>query len=318
MKYAIFSDVHGNAPALRLALDDARQHGAEGFLFAGDYCISMPWAGEVIALIRSLENAHIIRGNDEAHLDVPPGDDGQYEVSRWCMSTLTAGEKAWLDALPETLDLVLEGVPVHMAHSSQTFMDKTLHARFRTSILPGFYPEGPVSREQLTADFRAWCSSGDTARAIDALEPGVYVYGHNHIQTWGDFGGRILVNPGSVGLPLDCGASGAAYSLMTIDHGMVSIEERRVPWDTEALIAAIRRTGQYAAARVWTEMIFSELRTCREKVAQFLWRCDAYARQIGDTRRPFARDTWEAAFALWEKHAEEWYPELFAGKEKTT
>ena len=37
MKYAIISDVHGNAHALRLALEDARREGAQGFLFAGDY-----------------------------------------------------------------------------------------------------------------------------------------------------------------------------------------------------------------------------------------------------------------------------------------
>ena len=318
MKYAIFSDVHGNAPALRLALDDARREGAEGFLFAGDFCISLPWAGEVIGLIRSLENVHIIRGNDEAHLDVPPGDDGQYEVSRWCMSTLTADEKAWLDALPETLDVTLEGVPVHMAHSSEAFVGKALHARYRTSRLPLHFPDGPVSRDALTADFRAFAQTDELAAAIARLEPGVYIFGHNHIQTWGDFGGRILVNPGSVGLPLDCGDSGAAYSLMTIEDGHITIRERRIPYDVEALIAAVRHTEQYAAARVWTEMIFSELRTCREKVAQFLWSCDDYARRIGDARRPFARDTWEAAYEEWLRTARRRFPQLFAGKEEGT
>lgn len=311
MKYAIFSDVHGNAPALRLALDDARQHGAQGFLFAGDYCISLPWASEVVSILRSLPGCHIIRGNDEAHLDVPPGDDGQFEVSRWCMSTLSAGDKAWLDALPETLDLVLEGVPVHIAHSSQTFLGKTLQARFRTSVLPGLYPDGPVSRGQLMEDFRSWCRSGDAAQAIAALDPGVYVFGHNHIQTWGDFDGRILLDPGSVGLPLDCGEFGAAYALMTIEDGHVTVQERRVPYDARALIDDVRRSGQYAAARVWTEIVISELCTVREKVYQFLWSCERYAASISDPRRPFARDTWEAAFALWEKHAREWYPELF-------
>ena len=100
MKFAIISDVHGNAPALRLALDDARKHGAEGFLFAGDYCISAPWPNEVVSIIRSLPGARIISGNDESHLHVPDGDDGQYEASRWCASTLSDDDKTWLDALP--------------------------------------------------------------------------------------------------------------------------------------------------------------------------------------------------------------------------
>lgn len=311
MKYAVISDIHGNAPALRLALADAAEHGVDGYLLAGDYCISAPWASAVVAILRALPNAHIIRGNDEAHLDVALGDDGQFEVSRWCMSTLTPEDKAWLDALPEELTFDCEGVTIRMAHSSQVFVGKSLHEKFRTSVLPGFYPDGPASREELQADFRHLWEKESFREYIHSLTPGVYVFGHNHIQTWADFDGRILVNPGSCGLPLDCGAFGAAYSLLTIDDGHVSVEERRIPYDAEELIAQAKATGQYAAARVWTEIIFSEWRTVREKVYQFLHHCERYAERIGDPRRPFAKDTWEAAYAEWVEHAEEWYPELF-------
>lgn len=311
MKYAIISDVHGNAHALRLALEDARREGAEGFLFAGDYCISMPWPNEALTPIRQTPNAHIIRGNDDVHLHVTGGDDGQYEVSRWCTKAVTPENHAWLDALPDRLDFTLEGVPVHMAHSSEAFVGKALHARFRTSLLPSLYPDSPVSRDALTEDFRAYASTSDLADAIAALSPGVYIFGHNHIQTWGDFGGRVLINPGSVGLPLDCGAPGAAYSLMTIRDGAVTVEERRVPYDVECLIGKIRQSSQYTAARVWTELISSELRTCREKVAQFLWSCEAHADRIGDPRRPFSKSTWESAYDEWLRTACDRFPELF-------
>ena len=311
MKYAVISDIHGNAPGLRLALADAAAQQVDGYLLAGDYCISAPWAREVVDILRGLPNAHIIRGNDEAHLDVPPGDDGQFEASRWCMSTLTADAKAWLDALPETLIFTVEGVTIHMAHSSQTFVGKCLHEKFRTSVLPGFYPHGPASRDALQADFRALWKKEEFRSHIAALEKGVYVFGHNHIQAWGAFDGRVLVNPGSCGLPLDCGTFGAAYSLLTIENGIVSVEERRIPYDAEALILQAKSTGQYAAARVWSEIIFSEWRTVREKVYQFLHHCERYADRIGDTRRPFAKDTWEAAYIEWLEHAQTWHPELF-------
>jgi len=311
MKYAVISDIHGNVPALRLALADAVEHGVDGYLLAGDYCISAPWGSEVVSILRNLPNAHIIRGNDEAHLDVAPGDDGQFEVSRWCMSTLSREDKAWLDALPEELTFDCEGVTIRIAHSSQVFVGKSLHEKFRTSVLPGFYPDGPASREELQADFRRLWEKESFREYIQALTPGVYVFGHNHIQTWADFDGRILVNPGSCGLPLDCWAFGAAYSLLTIEDGLVSVEERRIPYDAEELIAQAKSTGQYAAARVWTEIIFSEWRTVREKVYQFLHHCERYAERIGDPRRPYAKDTWEVAYAEWTQHAEEWYPELF-------
>lgn len=311
MKFAVLSDIHGNAPALQLALADAAAHKADGYLLAGDYCISAPWGHEVVALLRSLPNAYIIRGNDEAHLDVPPGDDGQFEVSRWCMSTLSREDKAWLDALPEELSFSCEGVSIRMAHSSQAFVGKCLHEKFRTSVLPGFYPDGPADRDALQADFRRLWEKDEFRKHIHCLSEGVYIFGHNHIQNWADFDGRILVNPGSVGLPLDCGAFGAAYSLLTIEDGTISVEERRIPYDAEALISRVKATGQYDAARVWSEIIFSEWRTVREKVFQFLHHCERYAASVRDTRRPFAKDTWEAAYAEWAAHAREWHPELF-------
>ena len=312
MKYAIISDVHGNAHALRLALEDARREGAEGFLFAGDYCISLPWARETLALMQAIPHAYIISGNDESHLDVAPGDDGQFEASRWTAASLSPQEKAWLDALPETLTVTLEGVPVHMAHSSQAFVGKCLHARFRTSVLPGFYPDGPLPRETLLADFRSLWERADFREHIASLEKGVYIFGHNHIQAWGDFDGRILVNPGSVGMPLDCGDTSACYTLLNIEGGAVTVQERRVPYDVGCLVDKIRQTEQYSAARIWTEIIISQLETCREKVYQFLWSCERYADAIGDPRRPFARDTWQAAYDRWVANARQWHPELFA------
>lgn len=60
MKYAIISDIHGNMPALKLVLEDARKQGADAFLFAGDYCVSAPWFNEVVACMRSLTNARFI------------------------------------------------------------------------------------------------------------------------------------------------------------------------------------------------------------------------------------------------------------------
>ena len=296
MKYAVISDIHGNSPALRLALADAKAQGAEGFLFAGDYSISAPWAGEVIALMRSLPNARFICGNDESHLDVPPGDDGQYEVSRWCASTLTEADRAFLAAMPEEASFVYGGVRVRMAHSSEHFFGKHLHERFRTSLLPRLYPEGKIGRDELLADFRAWCEQGAMREAILALPPGVYVFGHNHIQAHAEVEGRVLVNPGSCGLPLDGGDFCCAYTLLTIEDSAVGVEERRLPMDADALIAQVKQTPQYAAARVWSELIFDEWRTCREKVYYFLHHCEQHARAAADDRRPFARETWEAAY----------------------
>ena len=312
MKYAVFSDVHGNAPALRLALEDARKHGAEGFLFAGDYCISAPWPNEVIALIRSIPGAQVIRGNNDDLYVFPHDDSGQYEIARWCRDTLTDENRRWLHDLPEELTFSCEGVTVRMAHSSEAFVGKTLHAHYLTSSLARMYPDGNVAHETLLQDFRSRMA-GDAAftACIDHLEPGVYIFGHNHIQCFGDFNGRLLVNPGGCGDPLDCGECCAPYTLLTIENGRCAVTERRIPYDPGPLIAQVRQSSQYAAARVWSELMFMSWRTRREKMGSFIRYCIQFAERIGDPRRPFARDTWEAAYEEWRTIAPALQPELF-------
>lgn len=312
MKYAIISDVHGNAHALKLALEDARRKGAEGFLFAGDYCISAPWANEVVDLIRSLPEAYVIRGNNDDLYVFPDDDSGQYEIARWCRDTLTEENRRWLHDLPADLTLTCEGVTIRMAHSSEAFVGKTLHAHYRTSSLTRLYPDSNISHETLLADFRSRMA-GDEAfmSQIATLNEGIYIFGHNHIQCHGDFDGRLLINPGGCGDPLDCGECCAPYTLLDVENGRCTVTERRIPYDPELLIAQVKQTEQYAVARVWSELLFASWRTRREKMGSFIRYCVEYAKRIGDERRPFAKDTWEAAYEEWQTVALTLQPELF-------
>ena len=63
-RYAIISDVHGNLPAFEMVLSDAKKRGVDEFIIAGDYCLSGPYPDGCISTLRNLENAHIIRGNE--------------------------------------------------------------------------------------------------------------------------------------------------------------------------------------------------------------------------------------------------------------
>ena len=47
-------------------------------------------------------------------------------------------------------------------------------------------------------------------------------------------------------------------------------------------------------------MIFKEWMTGHEKLFFFLKYVEEFAQRIGDERRPFAHDTWQAAYEEWE------------------
>ena len=139
MKYAIISDIHGNMPALRLVLDDAKAQGAEGFILGGDYTIRAPWFNEAICTLRSLPNSYAVRGNEEVYLHMQPGDDAQFAICYWVNRVIEPENLAWLDNLPERLDLVLNGAPVHIAHQPDVFLGREIgDIRFLAVILQKF------------------------------------------------------------------------------------------------------------------------------------------------------------------------------------
>jgi len=94
--------------------------------------------------------------------------------------------------------------------------------------------------------------------------------------------------------------------LLTLENGRCTVEERRVRYDVEALIAEVKRSGMYAEMPVWCEILFRGWRMCREHTMFFLRYAEAYARKIGDARRPFMPDTWNAAYAAWINEPDLW------------
>lgn len=307
MKYAIMADMHGNAPALRLAMEDAWAQGARGFLFAGDYCVRAPWGEEVVALMRGAENARTVRGNEEKNLHLPAGDDAQFAISRWAASHMRPESIAWVDALPARLDFCCEGVEIHMAHSSEEFIGDAEMCDFKTRMLVLRYPDGPITREYFLKDIRTTLAKNEAfQRRLQDMPGGVYIFGHTHSQWHARFGDVLLINPGSCGQPVDCMEFGAPYTLLTVENGCCTVEERRVQYDVEALIARVKQTEMYRELPEWCGIIFREWRLCREHTMYFLRYAEAYARGIGDTRRPFMPDTWKAAFEAWSREPNPW------------
>lgn len=305
MKFAIISDIHGNYIALENILKDAQKADVDGYIFAGDYCISAPWPSEVINRMMALNNSYAVLGNEEKHLHLTPGDDGQSEVSYWARRQLSDEQMAWLDSLPRRIDTIIENVEVHICHPSSEFIDKCEYKFGKTSLLAMHYGDRtPTHEENLDYVRSQLLADEEFIAKARTLDKGVYIFGHSHDQFYLEFEGRWFINPGSCGLPLDCIKFGFPYSILTLEDGTISVEERRIDFDPEELIALAMNTAQFTEAHVWSEIIFREWRTTKEAIRFFLNNAEEYANSIGDTRRPFAKDTWEAAYLDWKKKVE--------------
>jgi putative phosphoesterase len=203
---ACLYDVHGNLPALEAVLDDLGD--ADRYILGGDYTLFGGWPSETLARLRELEPATWIRGNGERWTADPPEQLREaIDHVRAELGDAVVGELA---ALPETA----EDGDMLICHGS------------RVSDVRSFSPEPAEDEPELL--------EGVTASRL--------LFGHTHIQFRRMAGGIELVNPGSVGVPLD-GDHRAAYAVI---HDDGRLELRRVAYDHEASAAKVRSLGDWA------------------------------------------------------------------------
>jgi predicted phosphodiesterase len=206
---AVLYDIHANLPALEAVVEDAGAQGADRFLLGGDYAGFGPFPHETLALLRELPDAVWIRGNGERWLKEPPLDRPEVVPSvEDNARELGPEEVERLYGLPERAEL--DGILY--VHGSPKSDVESFHAKPQ----PG--------EDELLAGERD-CT---------------IVFGHSHLQFRRPGpDGTDLVNPGSVGMPLDgdTRAAWASWDRVVAFH--------RVEYDIERAVAAARLLGEW-------------------------------------------------------------------------
>lgn len=223
LRIGIVGDVHGNLAALGSVLAALRVCGAEVILNTGDSVGYSPFPDECVELLREAGAVEVQGNYDEAVAmglpDCGCGPAGGRLASireaslRWTQARASEATRASLRRLAVIRWLVFEKRNLLLAHGQ---VDD--HG-------------GPaLEREQ-----RAWAQrAGETGADIVVL-------GHSHLPRIERIGRTTLVNPGSVGKPVD-GDPRAACAVVEIGPGGVQAQLLRVPYDVEGnardLIAA--------------------------------------------------------------------------------
>ena len=205
---ALLYDIHGSLPALDAVLQDAEAAGAAEYLLGGDYGAWGPHPLECLERLRGLPRTTWIRGNGERWTREPPRDRPEVVEVLQMRESGYGTDEGWLYSLQAQVEL--EGV---------------------------LYVHGsPLSDVE---SFPAQASDDDE-RMLAGVREKTVVFGHSHLQfRRAGPNGTDLLNPGSVGMPLD-GDARAAYALRS-DDGEFAF--RRVEYDVERAAAAYEALG---------------------------------------------------------------------------
>ena len=231
MRLAAIADVHGNLAALDAVLDDIARQSPDLTVNLGD-CLSGPLqARETAELLRG-RGFPTVRGNHDRHLvhtsvqEMGPSDSAAH-------AALGDGHLAWLRTLPASARPV-EGV--YMCHGSPVSDDDYLIDTIVSGRL------ALASRETIT-------------RALGGIDAALVLCGHSHTPRAVQFGDRLVVNPGSVGLPAyatdlperhtsETGSPHARYAVLDRTPRGWECTFRLVEYDWHAAADLARRNGR--------------------------------------------------------------------------
>ena len=256
MRLAILADIHGNLPALEAVLADVEQQQVDRILVAGD-TVDGPYPVETLQALLA-RRSWLIRGNREKYLlaydsgDVPPTwhIGGQYASLRWTFQRLDREMLDFIASLPEqgTFD-PQRAAAIRVVHGAPQGVSALLLPDRDPDLLRLFDQVGltDLGYRHITLD-----------EALAATHQAVLICGHSHMAWQQQCDGRLVLNPGSVGAPLN-GDTRAQYALLTWQDGRWQAEHRAIGYDLGRIRAAYQESGLLAEggafARAWLRTI---------------------------------------------------------------
>jgi predicted phosphodiesterase len=310
MQIAILADIHGNLHALQAILVELERLQPDYVVVNGDLINAVPFSAEVIDLVRT-QDWVVVRGNHEFYyLDfgTPRAVEGSDDITRWgqlhwLLERISPAQGEYLGMLPDERTLFLPRTqPVNIAHG--------VPGRNRV----GFYVE------QSSASIAAELSnlsiptiiSAHTHVQIDrhiyldaaiAPHPDSGTNGAAHSRQW------HLINPGSVGLPLNGDPSAQFAMITSVPEEEVAggwqANHYRVAYDRRPSLEAFTTTGMNEAGGVISELFYWELITAESEIIYYyrwarehgydanrdiLGAFNAYCKQTGRAEFVRARD----------------------------
>lgn len=234
-KIALISDIHGNAVALEAVLQDIDQQTVDEIFVLGDIANREAEPAKCVALVQGFPSVggngdqYVIRGYEENQglepLPIPTSGNLDWldeEVRlierRWTASRLTANDIGYLGTLPDwVIHPIGNDQNMLLCHSTPTdrlvriFSDSSNQLLYRTYVEP----------------FLNVCIAAS---------------GHTHRPFVRYLNGAVIINPGTVGLPID-GRPSASYGMVEIDGENVSATIRRVPYDVSMACDILVKVG---------------------------------------------------------------------------
>lgn len=239
---AVLSDIHGNYIALQRCLDYAIDRGVDTFLFLGDYLGELAYPQKTMDIVYSLKDQYpcfFVKGNKEEYwinYEKEPKGWKEYDSTTgslyYTYYNLREEDLQFFKSLSFKEELAFDGLPpMTICHGSPRKVNEKLLPNNENTFL---------IMEENASDY--------------------ILCGHTHIQGKIERYGKVVLNAGSVGVPMY--SNGKTQFMIgkgmqdRWDYEFISLE-----YDIENVIADLHTSGLSSKAPYWCKVTETLLRT---------------------------------------------------------
>ena len=218
---AIISDIHGNSWAFREVLADIKSKGIQIIINLGDSLYGPLDPKGTFNLL--VENKVIsISGNEDRIILENLSSKSDLITLEYVKTQIDKNTVDWLKKLP--YDLIHEN-EIYCCHASPI-------------------NDSAYLLESLQPDYVSIRDNSEIDKLLTGIKQKIVVCGHSHVSRVVETDNKIVINPGSVGLPaydddlpiphkMENFSPHAKYSVLTYKFASISIEQISIPYNYE-------------------------------------------------------------------------------------
>lgn len=279
MKIAVMADIHSNVEAFKTCIAEAERRGVTEYIFLGDYLGDMANPQETLQQMDLIKNNYpctFIRGNKEEYWinhrrnpkEIWKTGTTTTGMLEYNYSHLSSGDIDFFEDMPISKEMHYEGFPVFTVCHGSPF-------RVNQSMRPDY-------------DY--------IDELVDQLESQMVICAHFHIQTEYERKGKVIINPGAVGVSLHSKGR-TQFMMLTGENGCWQHEFITLPYDTEKTLKSMDEEKLFLKAPGWYEITKHLLITGETPHAMVVRQVmDRYYKDTGKkTLHDIPEEYWKAA-----------------------
>lgn len=243
MNVAVFSDIHGNYVAFQTCVEYALKRKINTFIFLGDYLGEFPYPQRTMEILYSMKKKYkcfFIRGNKEDYWINRKKDvncewkDGNESVGamKYCYANLTAKDIDFFSNLSISKEICFAGMePLLVCHGSPRKNNEKI-------IL----------------------NSDNTKEIMEKCEQKYILCGHTHIQQMMEYGEKVVLNPGAVGVSLYAQGK-TQFMILHAEADGWKHEFIQLNYNKESVIDEIQESELMELAPYWSQITIQLIKT---------------------------------------------------------